>query len=423
MLPSMKAAALARIARAACAAALFALAVPGHAYAADAVSVRPELARPLQQAQALMARKDWRAALRVLQQAQATPHLTQAERLLIERFRGAAAAGAGDDALAARSFEAVIAGATLQAPERLAMMQSIGELLYQARDYAHAATWLRRYQQAGGTDPATVELLPQAEYLAGDAAAAEQDLRRGIAASGASVARLQLLAACQLKRKDQVGYLTTLEQLVVLAPRPAYWDTLIDKVTSAPGFPQGLEVAAGYLRLLTGTLGDSGSYVDLAEESLQQGLPGFAVATLTRGESAGVLGKGAAAARQQRLLAMARHAAAADLADLQHEHGVAASRPDGTALVNLGWDSLGQGHSRQAVAWIQAGMRKGRLAHPNEAMLELGIAQLAAGTRQAGERSLTAVHDGSPVQPMARLWLAYARHSPGKPLTAPAPGA
>ncbi len=419
----MKASKMPQILRAACTAALFVLCGLDPSHAADAVSVRPELARPLQQAQALMAGKHWRSALRVLQKADATPHLTPAEGLLIERFRGAAAAGAGDDALAAHAFEKVIAGATLQAPERLTMMQSIGELLYQAHDYVHAATWLRRYRQAGGADAATVELLPQAEYLAGDAASAEQDLRHDIAVNGTSVPRLQLLAACQRQRKEQSGYLATLEQLVVLDPRPAYWQTLIDHASSAPGFGQGLDVAAGYLRLLTGSLADSGAYVDLAEVTLQQGLPGFAVATLTRGASAGVLGHSADASREQRLLTMARHAAAADLAELPHEHSVAASRTDGGALVNLGWDCLGYGQARQAVAWIEEGVRKGRLAHPNRARLELGIAQIEAGSLKAGEKLLAEVPDTSAAGALARLWLAYARGKSRRAVSGSSPGA
>lgn len=379
-------------------------------------TVRPELGKPLQAAKKLLDEKNYRGALGLLQKAESIPDLTSAEKVLIDRFRGAAAAGAGEYALAAKLFEAVIVDGHLQSQEELVFTQAVGELLYQAKDYRNAVVWLKRYIAEGGSTPQTGVLLAQSYYLDGDYAGAAKALMHDIHdaelnGGKPSIQQLELLASCQNKLKDEEGYVDTLEKLVVLASKPEYWDVLIQHVTSRPNFPQRLEIAVGRLRLATGTLGGADRYVDFAEEALQNGIPGVAVTTLDKGFANGMLGQGPGAERQKRLVIMARRRAEADLKDLRSEEVAAASQADGRALVNLGWDYLGYGKANEAVTLIEQGIHKGHLKHSDDAFLDLGIAQLAAGNRKLAIQAFGAIKANDESVALARLWIAYVQSS------------
>lgn len=380
------------------------------------LTVRPDLGKPLMAAQKLLHEGKYREALAELQQAQSTPNLTQSEELLIDRFRGAAAAGAGDYALAANSFEAVVAAGHLQAQDELTLTQTIGELLYRAKDYRNAAVWLKRYVAEGGSDPQTSGLLGQAYYLDGDYGVATQVLlddihRIELKGDKPSIQQLEFLATCQSKLKDETGYTATLEELATLDPKPQYWTELIQRVVSRPNFPMRLEIESGLLNSATGTLDEADEIVELAEEALQNGLPGVAVTVLNKGFASGVLGHGPGTERQKRLAAMAKRNAAADLKELPEEESVAATRPDGTALVNVGWGYLGEGMAAKAVSLMEKGVAKGHLKHPRGALLDLGIAQLTAGHGDMAIQSFQAVKGSDGTAGLARLWIAFARSS------------
>lgn len=388
-----------------------------HADNFTSTTVRPELGKPLQAAKRLLDEKNYRGALSILQKAESISDLTPAEKVLIDRFRGAAAAGAGEYALAAKLYEAVIADGHLQAKEKLEVTQAVGELLYQAKDFRGAVIWLKRCIAEGGSSPQTGALLVQSYYLDGDYADAAKalihDMRDAELSGGKpSIQQLELLASCQSKLKDEEGYVNTLQKLVVLAPKPEYWDVLIRHVTSRPNFPQRLEVAVGRLRLATGTLGGGDGYVEFAEEALQNGIPGIAVTTLDKGFANGMLGHGPGTDRQKRLVIMARQRAEADLKDLRSEEVAAASRDDGRALVNLGWDYLGHGKTEKSVTLLVQGIHKGHLKYPGDALLDLGIAQLAEGHKNQAIQTFNTIKATEGCAALARLWVTYIQSSP-----------
>ena len=77
--------------------------------AASAQGVRPEIGKPLQAAQELIRASKFKEALAKIREAEAAGGRTPQENYLIDSMRGSAASGAGDNATAIRSFEAVIA--------------------------------------------------------------------------------------------------------------------------------------------------------------------------------------------------------------------------------------------------------------------------------------------------------------------------
>ena len=75
--------------------------------------VRAEVGKPLIAAQELMRAGKNREALAKVQDAENSPNRTPYEDFLIERIRGAAAAGAGDEAVAIKAFDSIIGRAAL----------------------------------------------------------------------------------------------------------------------------------------------------------------------------------------------------------------------------------------------------------------------------------------------------------------------
>src|SRR5882762_9643628 len=74
------------------------------AYAAE--TLRPEVGKPLQAAQDLIKQQKYKEALAQIGEADAIPNKTAYETFILERMRGAAAAGAGDVDAAAKAFDA-----------------------------------------------------------------------------------------------------------------------------------------------------------------------------------------------------------------------------------------------------------------------------------------------------------------------------
>ena len=85
--------------------------------------------------------------------------------------------------------------------------------------------------------------------------------------------------------------------------------------------------------------------------------------------------------------------------------------PKGDALVKIGEDQWGQGKYKDAVATIQAGMKK-PLTDKNNAEIRLGMAYLGAGQKadalKAFDRVKGPATDKSVM--IAHLWSLYARH-------------
>ncbi len=103
------------------AAALWLFAAPGLAQE----SARPEVGKPLQAAQELLRANRFKDALVKIREADSVGNKTAYETYLIERMRGSAASGAGDNETAIKSFEAVIASGKAPAVDQLKMIEAL----------------------------------------------------------------------------------------------------------------------------------------------------------------------------------------------------------------------------------------------------------------------------------------------------------
>src|SRR5436305_13217733 len=88
-------------------------------------TLRPEVGKPLQAAEAMIKSGHYREALAKVREAEAAGARNANETYLIERMRLAAASGAGDVDTAARAFEAISNSGRVSPADKLRMIESI----------------------------------------------------------------------------------------------------------------------------------------------------------------------------------------------------------------------------------------------------------------------------------------------------------
>jgi len=373
-------------------------------------SVRAEVARPMQTAQELMKANRFREALARVREADAVANLSPYERLLLDRMRGSAAAGAGDDTTATRSFEAALATGRLLPVETLPLLEALAASAYRAKDYAKAISWADRYSREGGRSEAMRSLKTNAQYQAGDYAGVVKDMEARVLAIETAVPvvdefTLRTLAAAYAKLGDDAGYARTLDKLLSHHPKKDYWADRLSRLQNDATRSDRLTLDLYRLRWATDTLDDTEQIVEMAQLALQSGLPVEARRVIDAAYNAGRLGLGADAERHKRLRELARRQAAEDEAQLPAADVVGRSAD---ALVSAGQILAGSGRLEKGLELMESGVAKGGLRRPDEARLHLGQAYLAAGNRARAVETFKTVKGGDGAAELARLWAIYA---------------
>ena len=381
-----------------------------HAQRAD--GVRPEVGKPLQAAQALVRARKGREALAEVAKAEAVPNRTAYENFLIQQMRGSAAMAAGDNDTAIKAFEAVLGSGRVSGREATPMVQAVAVAYYTRKEFAKAAQWTQRYFKEGGSDPAMRSVLLQSYYLGNDcnsvnrmlaSAADENSSRRP------NEEELQILANCYLRQKDTTGYVHAIEKLVVHYPKKEYWTDLLSRVQKKSGFSDRLGVNVYRLRFATGNVSGANDYMEMAQLALQAGVPAEAKAIMDKGYAAGILGKGDQAERHGRLRVLVERKFAESAKSRAQDEKDAAAAKDGNQLVTVGLNYVYEGNAAKGLALVEQGIKKGGLKRPEDAKLRLGEAQLYAGQRERGVRTLREVKGADGTADIARLWVLHSR--------------
>ena len=374
-------------------------------------SVRAEVGKPLQSADALFKQKNYKAALEKVAEAEAAPNRTPFENLTIQRTRGSIASAAGEFAVAARAFEAVIATGRVSGAEQLKLVQAVGSLYYQAKDYPKAAQWAERYLKEGGTDAGMRTVLVQSHFLNNDCAAVAKLVGDGADAGGRKPTEqeLQILANCFLKKNDTAGYVNAIERLVVLYPKREYWTDLLNRVQKKPGFSARMGIDVYRLKMATGNVTSTNDFFEMAQLALQAGYPAEAKSIIDKGFAAGALGKDKEADRHKRLLDLAvKQLGESKQARAQAEKD-AAGEKTGDALVAIGYRYVSEGAADKGLPLMEQGIKKGGLKRPEDAKLLLGYAQFQAGQRAKAAQTLKGVQGNDGPADLARLWTLLAQ--------------
>lgn len=379
-------------------------------------ALRPEVGRPLQAAQELIKAQKFKEALARVRDAEAVPNKTAGESYMVERMRIAAASGAGDVELAARSFEALKASGRLPAAEQLRMLESLAGSFYRAKDYAKTIAWGKRYLAEGGGNAQIRTLVIQSQYLAGDYAGAAKELVVEVhaddkAGRATPEDRLTLLLNAAQRANDAQAQMVAMDRLVTHYPKKQYWSDMLARLQRKPGFSDRLVLDTYRLMLATGSMRGANDYMEMAQLAVQAGLPGEGQQVVDKGFAAGVLGTGtpAEADRHRRLKELVAKRAAEEKQGLAARETQAASARGGDELVNLGFSETFLGEPKKGLALMERGIAKGGLKRPNDAKLHLGIAYLAAGDSARAQAVLKTVAGQDGTADLARLWGLVAR--------------
>ena len=389
------------------------MAVVPNAHAQE--KVRPEVGKPLQQAQDMFKAKRYKEALAKLREADAVAGKTANESYQIEWARANAALGAGESDTAAKAFEAVITSGKAPASAQLSIIDTLVKLYANNRDYASALKWGARYYKEGGTSPQIRTQMIQAYFQSGDFANAAKESLADISADEKagrtpSEEKLQLLANSYLRQKNNTGYTATIEKLLNYYPKKSLWANVITGVQRKPGFSDRFALDVYRLQLATGNLASTNDYMEMAQLALQAGYLGEGKKVIEAGFKEGALGKGAEADRHKRLRDLAdKRIAERKASDIAAEEIEANAAKDGNGLVSLGSKLASNGDPAKGIALMEAGIKKGNLKRPEDAKLHLGVAQLSGGQKSKGIQTLKSVQGNDGAADLARLWIIFSK--------------
>jgi tetratricopeptide (TPR) repeat protein len=391
---------------------LSAVMVPAAVQAAE--KAKPKLSKavgvPLQAAQKAMAAKQWDAALAEIKKAQAVEKRTPQEDYQIDEFLGYILVQQKKYGQAAPVFERML-NSGLVPPEQVDdRTKAVAQMYFQEKEYKKAAEWTKKWLAKHPGDEDMTVLLGQTQYLTEDYKSAAATMSQ-VVASDEKAGRtpkenyLQIILSSYFKQDNKDGVADALKKMVRYYPSPQYWENLTDiyrrKQTSD-------RVTLGFYRLMSdvGVLKDKGDFVEMSQLAIEAGVPGEAESTMQKGIESGVLKSEdkTEQGRYTRLLDAAKKQAATDRASLAQQAKDAEKATQGQPSVGLGQAYLSYGMYDEAIAAIQAGIKKGNVTDVDEAQISLGIAQMKKGQKDAARQAFKTVKSDSKWADLAALW-------------------
>jgi tetratricopeptide (TPR) repeat protein len=386
-----------------------ALVTAGAIGSVQAQGVRAEIGKPLQQAGEFLKAGKAKEALVKVREADAVGGKTAAEQLTIDRMKAAAAQRAGDMGTAIAALEAIHGKSS--GAEAGQVAEQLASAYAQQKNNAKATEWLNKAVAAGNNGPSIKQLQSYLQSSSGDYAAIARDAGAAVSAAEQAGRRaeegdLLRLADAQQRTGNMNGYVVTLEKLLLGYPKKDYWSAYLSRLPRRPGFGDRFALDVLRLRLASGTLSKTEDYMEMAQLSMQAGLPSEALRVAEQGYKAGVMGTGPEAARHQRLRDLAAKEQADSKTKLAGQATEAESFKEGDGLVKIGVSYVSLGEADKGIELIQKGIAKGNLKHPEDAKLRLGLAQLQSPkTKAAGVATLRSVKGNDGSADIARLWL------------------
>lgn len=382
-------------------------------------TVRPEVYKLIDPTavKAAMDAKNYAEVQNRLTQAEAIPNLTPYENYAINRMKLSLGATTGNNALAIPAIQAVIDSGFLQPQDKDSFLEALASMYSNDKNYAKAIEVFKRYQKEAANPQKVHAAYVRALYLSGDYASAKTELLPIIAhadSTGKAPTEedLKLLASSANKIKDDATYLAAIEKLAAFYPTDDYWSDALNRgVARKPGFNVN-DFAIDLLRIVHTAVQKMGAdeYTDLAELALQAGFPTEAKKAVDEGFAVGALGTGANAAKHRQLRDRATKGAADDAKNIASTEASAAKAKTGAGLVNLGWAYVTMDQADKGIGFIQQGIAKGGLKHPDEAKLRLGMAYAKAGKKDEALKTFDEVKAGGGLADMAKYAAILVKH-------------
>jgi hypothetical protein len=348
-------------------------------------AVRPQVGKPLQEAQALAGQGNYQAAMAKVNQAAAVGGLTAEEQKIIAQMR---------DYISVKSGGAVGVSSAAGAQAKFDTDYRNGKF----RDAINDEQLLRKY---GAMNAQNAIVIGQAYYNMADYRGC---VRYAADHSSLGQDMLKLQLRCAYQTGDDRDMRQAAEALVATAPTPENWNQLLNLAerSKALSDPQSLDIYR--LKYLTGTMQGAGDYFTLAQLLIAANLSSEASSVIEKGMQAHIL----VDQRAQRLLAMSKSRQAGDVATIQQTAAKAQKASSGDLLIQLGDDYNGMGRYPDAIAAIVAGIKKG-VHDPDAAQTALARAYFGAGQKAAALAALAKADKTDNGRMIAHLWSLYMR--------------
>jgi len=381
---------------------------PQAAFAQKAPSVSPKVGAPLQAAQEMLKKKQYKEAVVKAEEAAAVANKSPYETFLVNEILAIAYIQSGNYAKGTAAWEASLATGQMPADQAKERVKQLAGVYYQSKNYPKAIEYAQRFQKENGENSDMQVLIGQSYYLQNNHKQAAEYLRAAV--KGSESARrnpekswLELLMSAEYQLGNNDAVQSTMEKLITLYPDPKYWKDFVSLSERTLRGNTHTELDVARIKFHSGILTTDKEYTQMAEIALQEGLPSEAKTVLEKGNAAGVLGQPANKEREGRLLALAAKQAEADLKTLPQGVAEAQKQAKGDALVKFGEAYWTIGDNEKAIELINAGIAKG-VDDKDDAQLRLGIAQISAGRRAEGLAAFKAITAGSNSEKVANLW-------------------
>ena len=379
----------------------------GGAFVAQA-QMRAEVGKPLQQASDFLKAGKAKEALAKVREAEAVGGKSAVEQATIDRMKAAAAQRAGDHGTAIQALESLYGRAG--GAEQGQLAEQLASAYAQQRNTAKASEWINKAIAAGNTGGSVRQMQAYLQGASGDYSAIAKDAAAAVSGAEQAGRRpdegdLLRLADAQQRTGNNAGYVVTLEKLLSYYPKKDYWNAYLSRLPRKSGFADRFALDLLRLRLASGTLSKTEEYMEMAQLSLQAGLPTEARRIVDQGIKAGVMGTGAEAARHQRLRELAVKQEGEAKTNLAGQAAEAATFKEGDGLVKVGYAYVSLGDVDKGIELIQQGIAKGNLKRAEDAKLRLGMAQLQSPKgKAAAVQTLRSIKGTDGVAEIARLW-------------------
>jgi hypothetical protein len=378
------------------------------AQAAEKAAIQnPQVAKFFGEAQKLSAKKQWGEAVAAIKKAQAVPEQSAYSEYKLSEFLAYLLTQQKKYAEAAAVFEQLATSKQGTPASRGEQLKTAAQLYYQAQAYPRAAAVARQALTQRAGDAQLLEILGQAEYLAGDYKNATATLKRLVATAEKEgkppkETWLQTLLSSYDRQQDLANMDATWTLLLRYHPKPDYWRAVL--ATRFGGkYPPAVEL--GYRKLMfdLGMLKRASDFEDLALGAIDGGAPGEAVRLLQTGLEQKIF-TGGSEARFQRMLTLAKSEATKRRAQLDELKRNAQSASTGQLSMDLGRAYLGEGRYADAAASFNQGLKKGGLSKPEQGQIDLGIALLKNRQQVEARKAFAAVAEKSEWRDLADLW-------------------
>ena len=363
--------------------------------------------KPLAASQDAAKKEQWGECISQLKALDGQPTNAPYDNYVINDILGFCALRANDNALAISAWSKVVDSEFADPARSASLRKGLLQLSYQAKDYAKAVVYGQRLIELGTADEAVYLLTIQSFYLQNDFKSSEK-LAASYVASMEGPGKtppdmaLQLYASACIKQDDDACTLRALEKQAQYFPKKETWPNLTLLMFRTGGDTNTLNVFR--LSREMGGLLRGEEFTEMAQLALERGLPGEAQSVIEEGREKGLFTNKSNVDLANRLLSTAKAQATADKPTLLAQDKEAVGRKSGEVDARIATAFLSYGDFERAVLAYERGLSKGNIRNPEEARLNLGIAQLKAGNKEAAAATFAAVKGDETLQRLARLW-------------------